>query len=154
MDLLQPIRPTQLPDQIKWRWTANLKFSVRSLYLFLTDSGMMDPLSQHIWKLNIPGKIKIFLWLLLRKRIPTADRLHKQGWLTNQLCYFCAVNMESYDHLMCSCVFVRFILFSVDGLVDLIEPSKDVRDLWSKLINLSNANERFFPSPFFLPSGG
>ncbi|OAY71779.1 hypothetical protein ACMD2_00721 [Ananas comosus] len=45
----------------------------------LSHGGRPDPTNQQLWKLKIPVKIKIFVWLLLRKRLLTADRLIDRG---------------------------------------------------------------------------
>lgn len=57
-DLLEISSLTSSPDKVLWRWTSNLFFSVKSLYTFLSDTGMRDPLCHSIWHLHIPVKIK------------------------------------------------------------------------------------------------
>ncbi|KAL6178913.1 hypothetical protein ACLB2K_050430 [Fragaria x ananassa] len=38
-----------------------------------------SPLIKKLWKLNVPPKVKIFGWLVLRGRLKTRDRLHRGG---------------------------------------------------------------------------
>lgn len=58
--------------------------------------------------MKLPAKIKIFLWLLLWKRILTKDNLKKRGWLGDHSCMFCAGD-ESIDHLFFGCSLARFV---------------------------------------------
>ncbi|XP_020102569.1 uncharacterized protein LOC109720094 [Ananas comosus] len=121
--------PQNSPDKLKWRWTANQQFTVKSVYNFITDLGHRDPANIYIWRLKIPPKIKIFTWLLLRKRLPTADRLLICGLIVDEHCVFCASSTENCDHLFSNCVFIRFLLLSSAAGVIQSYTSGDVRDL-------------------------
>lgn len=83
-----------------------------------------------------------FSWLLLRKRILIAGRLHKRRWIAEQLCVLCAAGPESCDHLTAACVFIRFLLFCMDGPKVLLEPSVVAIEMWSRLLSLPDAQRR------------
>jgi hypothetical protein len=57
-------RITLDPDNSDVTWGLEKKglFSTKSLYRFLTDGGMPRRMAGHVWKCNIPLKIKFFLW--------------------------------------------------------------------------------------------
>lgn len=74
--------------------------------------------------MKIPLKVKVFIWLVLKKRIPTRDRLIKQGWVKDPTCVLCGADEESVDDLFARCVFGKFIL--VIGAEDI--HSQDLRD--------------------------
>ncbi|OAY68373.1 hypothetical protein ACMD2_27474, partial [Ananas comosus] len=82
----------------------------------LNDGGTRDGRGNLIWKLRIPLKIKVFCWLVLKKRTPTVDILSKRGWTGDLACALCGVFDESVDHLFTQCVFTKFIM--VFGLDD------------------------------------
>ena len=63
-------------DVITWSWSKCGKFTSKSMYdhLSLDESG---PNFKHLWKVKLPYKIKIFLWLLENGVILTKDNLIK-----------------------------------------------------------------------------
>jgi hypothetical protein len=56
------------------------------------------PHNSYLWKIKIPLKIKVFLWLLYREAILTKDNLVKRSWHGNEMCSFCN-NSETIQHL-------------------------------------------------------
>jgi hypothetical protein len=66
------------------------------------------PHNIYLWKLKIPLKIKVFLWLLYKKVILTKDSLVKRNWHRNEKCYFCD-NYETIQHIFFDCDLTKFI---------------------------------------------
>ena len=62
-----------------WTLQQNGLFSVRSMYLALMDDSIL-PINRPLWKLKIPLKIKVFIWLLHCGVILTKDNLAKLNW--------------------------------------------------------------------------
>lgn len=60
---------------------------------------------KYLWKMKIPLKIKIFMWLLNRRVILTKDNLMKRNWHGCTKCAFCNHD-ETIEHLFISCPFV------------------------------------------------
>uniref|UniRef100_A0A453PVZ7 Reverse transcriptase zinc-binding domain-containing protein n=1 Tax=Aegilops tauschii subsp. strangulata TaxID=200361 RepID=A0A453PVZ7_AEGTS len=56
-----------------------------------------------LWKAQIPLKIKIFMWQLLRDRLPSGTEVLKCHGLGNGLCPLCLVP-ETGMHILFSCV--------------------------------------------------
>ncbi len=77
--LLADLHPTNSRDVIRWRWTSSEAYSVKSMYKFLQDSGVIDKSFVQLWKSKIPLKVKIFVWLVLKRRVLTTDNLLKRG---------------------------------------------------------------------------
>ncbi len=92
-------------DKIRWRWDTSGRFSVKSLYCFLQNGGVADRRFVHLWKIRAPLKVKIFVWLVLGKRVLTADNLLKRGWNGEGRCTFCADGNETGEHLFLTCQF-------------------------------------------------
>jgi zinc-binding in reverse transcriptase len=65
-------------DTLIWRWTAHGRFTVHSLYLWLEYEGVQNTEYNVLWSLNIPLKIKIFIWLVRRNKILTKVNLAKK----------------------------------------------------------------------------
>ena len=88
-------------DQPQWMLTADRQFSVRSLYHSLVKIDVGFP-HKYLWKIKIPAKIKMFLWLIARKSVATKENLIKKGWKEKQGCVYCGQN-ETIDHLFFTC---------------------------------------------------
>jgi hypothetical protein len=66
------------------------------------------PHSIYLWKLKLPLKVKVFLWLLFRRVILTKDNLVKRNWHGDTKCCFCN-NHETIQHLFVDCMMAMFI---------------------------------------------
>jgi hypothetical protein len=81
-------------------------FSVHSMYFLLMNT---PPVNRNIlWSLNLPLKIKIFLWYLGRGVTLTKHNLAKRGWKGCLKCSFCNQNV-SIQHLLFDCYLARNI---------------------------------------------
>jgi hypothetical protein len=67
-----------------------------------------------IWKLNIPLKIEVFAWYLIKGVVLTKDNLTHKQWHGNVSCSFCACS-KTIQHLFFDCDLTKFIwrLFQV-----------------------------------------
>jgi hypothetical protein len=79
---------SEQPDVFKWSLTTSGVFAVKSIYLDLFDDHT-PYLKKYIWKLNVPLKIRIFMWFLHKEVILTKDNLLKQKWHGCDKCCFC-----------------------------------------------------------------
>jgi hypothetical protein len=62
-----------------FRWSkSDGQFFVSSMYQTTLDVDII-PHHIHLWKIRIPLKIKVFLWLLYREEILTKDNLVKRN---------------------------------------------------------------------------
>lgn len=66
-------------DGAIWKPNANGIFTVRSAYFTMKNGPRLKTRSHGIWKLTVPLRFKIFGWLLLLRRILTADNLKRRG---------------------------------------------------------------------------
>ncbi|KAK3183220.1 hypothetical protein Dsin_030506 [Dipteronia sinensis] len=56
-----------------------------------------------IWNLNLPTKIKIFLWRSLREWLPTQVNLARRNILVGGLCSVCCNSLETAVHALWGC---------------------------------------------------
>jgi zinc-binding in reverse transcriptase len=91
-----------------WRWTAHDKFTVYFLYLWLEYGGVNNTEYNIFWSLNIPLKIKIFVWFVKRNKILTKINLAKKGWIEFVTCMFCDSD-EDTIYLFVSCLMITKI---------------------------------------------
>lgn len=63
-------------------------------------SSSLDPLVMNIWRLQIPNKIKIFLWRLWTNSLPTRFNLHKRKVILTPLYSLCGASIETAFHAL------------------------------------------------------
>lgn len=76
-----------------------------------------------MWKIKIPLRIKIFMWLAARNKVLTAEILQKRGWNGPSICVLCNSNTETLDHILFQCNYAK--------------------SLWRGLLHNSNTTQRF-----------
>jgi len=80
---------------------------VKGAYRFITTSG--EPLDRtlvdDIWQKHIPSKVSLFVWRLLRNRLPTKDNLVRRHVLnhTDTTCISGCGELETATHLFLYC---------------------------------------------------
>jgi len=77
------------------------------MYLALIDDNVLQ-INRPLWKLKIPLKVKVFIWLLHHGVILTKDNLAKRNWQGTQQCCFCSSN-ETIAHLFFDCHVARLL---------------------------------------------
>jgi hypothetical protein len=91
----------------QWRLDPTLGYSVRDAYQLLTsqDSVTLGEAEDLVWHRQVPLKVSIFAWRLLRDRLPTKKNLVSRGILASDL-HLCSTgcgDMETTQHLFISC---------------------------------------------------
>lgn len=95
-------------------------FSVKSAYTFIEAESSLantlaessscnatEPFWKYIWKLDIPRKIKLFIWRAYNNGLPTGSELMRKLGFINARCCFCNYRIESPVHLFKDCWWVR-----------------------------------------------
>ncbi len=106
-ECLSSFTSSAAPDSVVWRWCPQGTFNPRNAYKFLMFDGVDDRRVRHLWSIRIPPKVKIFLWLVNRNRILTADNLSKRGWVGPSVCCLCGRASKCLSHLFFFCPFAR-----------------------------------------------
>ncbi|KAK1301831.1 hypothetical protein QJS10_CPB12g00899 [Acorus calamus] len=94
------------PDRPWWQLDPTHGFTVKGCYDRLRRGILSAPLAcgspLRIWRLKIPMKIKVFMWLLAKERLLTRDRAK---WRSDSPveCGLCGEAPESIDHLFSQC---------------------------------------------------
>jgi hypothetical protein len=97
-------------DAIIWKWTADGSFTSCTAYpCFLLRAHTAAERSAGSGTLSRHFKYQFHVWLALRKRCWTADRLAHRGLLTHALCPLCASAGETMDHLSLQCPFAATV---------------------------------------------
>lgn len=89
-----------------WHWSANAMFTVSSAYFELHNTRIQSPYHLVLWKLKVPMKVRVFIWLMLLDKILTQENLIIRGCQINTGCKLCnSLSVETTGHIMWSCPF-------------------------------------------------
>ncbi|XP_043814106.1 uncharacterized protein LOC122724009 [Manihot esculenta] len=101
-----PLNPR--PDKLIWHFEKRGFYTVKTAYYCVLSMlgrhlrvGTSD-LWKKVWALDVPPKVRDFIWRLFRGVLPTRDNLARRGVDVPLGCLFCDAN-ESIDHLFFSC---------------------------------------------------
>jgi hypothetical protein len=67
-------------DRAIWKWNMLKKISLESVYTSLTRNDIGKSYSR-VWKVRLPEKIKIFMWLVEQKVFLTKENMIKRNWV-------------------------------------------------------------------------
>jgi hypothetical protein len=98
-------------DRRLWRLETSSIYTVRSAYNFLTDTAPVDaamsvPVSS-LWLKEVPLNVVLFVWRLLRDRLPTKDNLYRRHVIgsDDRSCVGGCGEVETSSHLLLHCNF-------------------------------------------------
>jgi hypothetical protein len=118
--LLTVTLQVESPDRWQWRPDPLTGYSVRDAYQMLTsqDTVTVGAAEDLLWHKQVPLKVSIFAWRLLRDRLPTRSNLVAHGILSPDI-HFCVTGcgaVESAPHLFLLCSTFWLALASNPGL--------------------------------------
>ncbi|KAL9672270.1 hypothetical protein QQ045_028520 [Rhodiola kirilowii] len=117
----------------KWKLSSG-EFTCKSAYGLVEEYKIPDRITpgessnqwvmkqfwQKVWKLNLPNKIKFFMWRLYHNGLPDAKNLIRRGCTVNSEFVSCGFRTESAIHVFKSCwwahVFWKELCISVEAL--------------------------------------
>jgi hypothetical protein len=89
-------------DTIIWQYNSSGVYSVQSLYAIVNNRGVKQVYTLMMWKIKVPPRIHIFLWLLANNKVLTRDNLAKRRDVDDKTCLFCK-EYETIHHLFFEC---------------------------------------------------
>jgi hypothetical protein len=84
-------------------WTILIQVFYRAFFM---GSISFEPWKR-LWKTWAPPKCKFFLWLAIRNKCWTADRLQRRGMRYPVCCPLCDQEQETAQHILCTYSFAR-----------------------------------------------
>jgi len=112
-DCVQGLQLNDFEDRHIWKLEPGGCYSSKSAYrAYFQGSVTFEPW-RRLWKTWAPNKCKVFLWLAIRNRCWTADRLEKRGLPHPEQCPLCDQEDETVQHLLVSCVVARQVWFKL-----------------------------------------
>ena len=101
-----------------WPFTPNGQYTVNSGYRFLAEESNEYQLPyqsvphpsvcwKKLWKMNVPNRIKNFVWHSCREALPTKANLCRRKITVDAICDRCKVRMEDCSHALFFCSSVQ-----------------------------------------------
>uniref|UniRef100_A0A2N9GQD2 Reverse transcriptase zinc-binding domain-containing protein n=1 Tax=Fagus sylvatica TaxID=28930 RepID=A0A2N9GQD2_FAGSY len=105
-------------DSLVWMGTPTGTFTTRSAYHMLAEdkNGQMGSSSnperlhafwKSIWRVNVPHKIRVFMWRACSSCLPTKTSLFTRGVTSFSLCPICLDEAETMLHSLWDCGFAK-----------------------------------------------
>jgi hypothetical protein len=84
-----------------------------------------------MWRIPVPPRLHVFLWLLANDKVLTRDNLAKRRHVDDATCLFFA-KPESFSHLFIKCCVARMIWNDICEMTDtpLIIDFESMRRMW------------------------
>jgi ribonuclease HI len=112
-----PLHNQGFEDFVAWGHTSHGRYTVKSGYyiqwkhhfgarasqLTLPGTSTSNPVWKALWKLKIPGKVKIFSWRALHGILPLKCILANRHIGESAECPVCALDAEDVRHLLFTC---------------------------------------------------
>jgi mannosylglycoprotein endo-beta-mannosidase len=134
------------PDTLRWRFTADGRYSTRSAYNIQFTGTVADGNWKLIWKAKVENKCRFFTWLLIQARLPTADRLlrHCRQASASTLCTLCRTRHESHLHMAAKCSYVKTVWQTIAPSFQIQIPPFNPRSLrkWWLLVLQQGVTDR------------
>ena len=122
-----------VPDRLTWKWSPDGKYSVSSTYRAFFEGSTALLGAKELGKTKAPPKVKFFMWLVLHRRIWTANRRLRHGLQDSDDCNLCSQASETCDHLFVGCVTTRQLWYRLLlplGLQDLTPLTEESLGIW------------------------
>ena len=88
-------------------------------------STSSEPSWKWLWKINIPPKVKIFVWRLIHGLLPMGIALLKRKIHIDGICNKCGEDVETIEHVFRDCIWNHLFWYSSYLRIDITE--EDVR---------------------------
>ena len=138
---MENVQLNELPDKLVWRWTADGTYTASSAYRMLHHGTTSSRGHRLVWKTWAPLRVRIFLWLALRRRHWAANRRGRHGLEARDTCFLCDQDQETIDHIIAACPFTRELLASHPRL-QLPAGTASSLAWWQRIRSLTNVQWR------------
>ncbi|KAA3480901.1 reverse transcriptase [Gossypium australe] len=136
-------------DLLVWNGEATGEFSVRSSYKLLQNSdpttyalqNIYKEFYKKIWRIDIPSKIKIFVWKASWNFLSTRVNLSFRKLVSNSVCFRCLNGAETTMHLFRDCPVSHAVWKELDDLIPTLLPCSEFLDWLTKVMGFLFVNQ-------------
>lgn len=118
--------PIRGHDTIVWDGQASRQVNISYIWHSLRATTNPPAWVKVLWHPLAISKCSFTLWLALKDRLLTKERMARFGMLTDLSCVLCTNAIESNDHLFSSCIYTRTVL---------TDSSFRFTNIWTSYIN-------------------
>ena len=131
-------------DEIIWHFDKKGVYAVKSGYQLVLKMKYPDKPScsykglnhwNRLWTLQLPEKIKIFMWRAGQNLLPTAENLWKKKILAEPHCQVCKQGVESVSHALVHCKAVRKVW--IHAPFEMHFPDASNQDMWNVMLEIT-----------------
>ena len=119
-----PLSSYSQDDMLIWGGTKNGAYAVLSGYHFLlneshradpgpSDISLLTKVWNTVWSLQVPPKVRHFLWQASHESLPTRNNLHRRHVIDDPMCTSCNSEPESTLHILWLCSITKQLWQSV-----------------------------------------
>uniref|UniRef100_A0ACD5WKF4 Uncharacterized protein n=1 Tax=Avena sativa TaxID=4498 RepID=A0ACD5WKF4_AVESA len=137
-----PMALSQGKDVAAWLLLPSGEFSVSSAYKALFQ-GPARTWSGPLWEAPLPLSIRIFVWQLLRDRLPSGVEVSKRNGPGDGRCPLCGTP-ESCSHIMFSCLAARFLWNFVQEALGPTWQAQELGEFLQAQANRTGGGRRLF----------
>ena len=122
-------------------------YTTKSAYKMQLQGTYSDGSQHKVWKAFAEGKVKFFAWVLLQRKILTADLLSARHWQGPATYPLCDKEPETTCHLCLQCYFAREVWFLIGnwmgwGAGFLSTVATDIQDWWNQTLQPLKGKEK------------
>ncbi|KAK1321516.1 putative ribonuclease H protein [Acorus calamus] len=155
------LEKSQATRRIIWVWVPDPDkgFTVRGAYDWWSRALPLVPAihgkARALWKLKVPLKVKVFLWLALQDRLLTKARRARWRPQESELCVLCNEDRETTFHILCECKFSRSLWARILMAVGRNFTFNSLDDMWDvgqQLCNTAGGGTRQLVAEAVVPA--
>ncbi|XP_048634909.1 uncharacterized protein LOC125608532 [Brassica napus] len=122
-------------------------FSTKKTWLYMRQEQPVCTWNKRVWFSRSTPKYSFMLWVAVKNRLQTCDRMKKWNTSINGVCVLCQEEEETCPHLFFKCRYLRKVWKSLIGGI-----MKEAFSLeWSVILDLiSQSSSSFTPSEVFI----
>ena len=114
-DILKRVELKGWDDRLIWNHSGGV-YTVKQGYSLLSlGTAVQGRGWSKIWRIKVPSRIRMFLWKVAHKILPSKGFLNKRFNVDNQMCSWCNIDREDQDHILWTCQGAREVWESVSG---------------------------------------
>ena len=99
-----------IPDKMTWLPSSNGIFTVAATWEYIRAHKERVEWCPLIWFNKHIPRYSFVVWMAIKERLHTEDRLLQFGIVDDSCCVLCQQEEESHDHLFFNCKFANHIL--------------------------------------------
>ena len=107
-----------------------------------STAALDRPIWNKLWSLNVPHKVKTFIWWACSNSLPTRDNLHRRKMQVEPRRGFCYQRSKTAEHVLWTCPFARNVWALCRGKIQKCSnAATDFFSLFRLMVDRLSSNE-------------